>query len=127
MLKRREFIGLLASSAAAGAVSQVMPRTAVAVNLAQQSPGFEFTSRFYRLALSPDAPEITCLSIDSLGKGKLSVNPILDQSAGPKKPWAVRRTDDSFSYLALHQGKVTRAGWTFQCYPKQILKLYYYE
>ena len=125
MLKRRDFIALLASGAAAGAVSEAMPRSAfaaaVATDITQQSPAFEFTSRYYRLALSPDAPEITGLSLDSLGKGKLSVNPILNQSARRKKAWAARSTGASFSYLAQHQGNVTRAGWTFQCDPKRIV------
>ncbi len=121
MLKRRKFIALLASGAAAGALSEVTLSSAVSADLPQQSPGFAFTSRYYRLALSPTAPKITCLGFDSLGKGKLAVNSILYQPTNEKTTWYARRSGDSSSYHAEQQGHVTRAGWTFQCHAKSFV------
>ncbi len=115
MLKRRHFIGLLATSAAAAAISDSVPRNALAANPMPVFPEHAFESTCYRLALSDTAPEVVAFGLDSLGKGKLSVNPILREKSKSPRAWHVSRTGNTFNYFAEHNGKPTKAGWAFSC------------
>ncbi len=121
MLKRRDFIGLLATGTASAAISELVPCKAIAANVPPNSGNQEFKSAYYRLALSNVAPEIIAFGIDSLGKGKLSINPILQSETKSSHIWQVRRTDNSCAYYAQRHGQITHAGWTFRCQAKRLV------
>jgi hypothetical protein len=117
-LKRRDFISLMATAAAATTISAPAGRSARA---SQDSSDYQFQSAWYRLALSDSAPEIITLSLDSLGKGKLSANPIMHQTLTSSRNWHGSRTGNSFTYRAEHNGRVSSAGWTFTCHAKRFV------
>ena len=49
---------------------------AVASVAAQRGQAPQYQSAFMRVQLAPDQPAFAALALDSLGKGKLSVNPL---------------------------------------------------
>lgn len=69
-----------------------------AVSLAAQStqaPGYQ--SAFMRVALAPDQPGFTAFALDSLGKGKLSVN-ALRSPAPSTTAYNLREVNSTFEY-----------------------------
>jgi len=67
----------------------ILPAAAVELN---------YISKFLRVALSPAKPAFQTLAVDSLGRGKLSVN-VLHAPGTPLKPYAVKRTGATAEYL----------------------------
>lgn len=121
MLKRRYFLQLLTSAAMASVmVAGAKSHAAASSDAAVAADGHEFTTPFYRLGLARTAPEVTALCFDSLGKGKLSVNPILSQSAADQA-WHVVSSGHEVSYARKSNGKITEAGWTFEFSPQHIV------
>ena len=122
MLQRRDFIKLIAPAAVAGVILSNKNAPAAASVLPATAPdGYEFKTPFYRLGLAHTTPEITALSLDSLGKDKLSVNPILPQLAAVHQEWHVTPGDHAVTYARKSNGKPTDAGWTFKFAPRHIV------
>ena len=96
------------------------PPAAASSDAAAAADGHEFTTPFYRIGLGRTAPEVTALCFDSLGKGKLSVNPILPQSAADQA-WHVASSAHGVSYARKSNGNITTAGWTFEFSPRHIV------
>ena len=65
-------------------------------------------SRYLKVELAADAPAFTTLSVDSLGTGKLSINPVL-AGAAAETGYRLRRRGDILDYLADE-----RPVWSFQ-------------
>ena len=57
----------------------------------------QYESAFMRVELPADQPALVSLAVDSLGKNKLSVNP-LRPPASAETTYQVRRADSSFEY-----------------------------
>ncbi|MGC8623647.1 MAG: MGH1-like glycoside hydrolase domain-containing protein [Phycisphaerae bacterium] len=93
---------------------------AVSGDAAAAPDGYKFTTPFYRLGLARTAPELTALCFDSLGKGKISVNPILPQSAADQA-WHVTSRAHAITYARKSNGNITDAGWTFEFSPRHIV------
>jgi hypothetical protein len=69
----RSLAALTACLAAAGAAAEV-----------------DFQSAYYALGLSRTNPAIACLSVDCLGRGQLSQNPVCVESL-PAQPWQIQK------------------------------------
>jgi hypothetical protein len=54
------------------------------------APEVDFQSAYYALGLSRTNPAIACLSVDGLGQGRLSQNPVFVESQ-PAQPWQVEK------------------------------------
>ena len=50
----------------------------------------DFKSAYYALGLSRTNPAIACLSVDCLGQGQLSQNPVCVESI-PAQPWQIQK------------------------------------
>ncbi|MDA8378839.1 MAG: hypothetical protein M0Z50_17735 [Planctomycetia bacterium] len=122
MLKRRDFLKVAAPVALAGAfIPSRSLQAAASSHATAVTDGFEFRTLFYRLGLAHTAPEITVLSLDSLGTGKLSVNPVLLSPATTHSAWRVARNNHAVTYTWTSHGQHTQAGWTFEFSPRRIV------
>jgi hypothetical protein len=65
--------------------------------LAQLAGSLTYQSAFLRVEFSKDQPAFVALAVDSLGKGKLSVNPLLPPAVAPR-PFEVRRYGQRVEY-----------------------------
>jgi hypothetical protein len=79
----------------------------------------QYQSSFMRMEMAPDQPAFTALSIDSLGKSKLGLNPLRLPGA-PDKKYEVRHAGSEFEYRAAGGPASAPAVWTFEFLPKQI-------
>ncbi len=121
MLQRRDFLKLITSAAMASVILADEKSNAAASGDATAAPdSHEFITPFYRLSLARTAPELTALCFDSLGKHKLSTNPILPQSAADQE-WHVSSSAHAITYARKSNGKPTDAGWTFKFSPRHIV------
>ena len=71
-----------------------------------------YQSAFMRVELAPDQPALVSLAVDSLGKNKLSVNP-LRPPAKAKTTYEVHRVGAAFEYRRPGASPGTPAAWTF--------------
>jgi len=92
---------------------------AVRVLVAQPNGALHYQSAFMRVELAPDQPSFVALTVDSLGKSKLSANP-LRSPAKAETAYQVRRVGTTFEYRPSGASAVAPPTWTFQFSPRQI-------
>ncbi len=85
---------------------------------APASDALQYQSQYIRVELAADQPAFTALSVDSLGKNKLSIDP-LKPPAKTETAYHLRRTGTTFEYRRAGSA-ATPAAWTFQFSPRQI-------
>jgi hypothetical protein len=79
----------------------------------------QYQSAFMRVEVAPDQPAWVALSVDSLGKNKLSVNP-LRPPAKAEHPYELRRAGNAFEYRPAGAPRATPPAWTFEFSPRQV-------
>jgi hypothetical protein len=79
----------------------------------------QYQSAFMRVELAPDQPALVSLAVDSLGKNKLSVNP-LRPPAKAKTTYEVHRVGVAFEYRRSGASPGTPPVWTFDFAERQI-------
>ena len=79
----------------------------------------QYQSAFMRVELAPDQPALVSLAVDSLGKNKLSVNP-LRPPAKAQTTYEVRRVGAAFEYRRPGASPGTPPAWTFDFSARQI-------
>jgi hypothetical protein len=79
----------------------------------------QYQSAFMRVELAPDQPALVSLAVDSLGKNKLSVNP-LRPPAKAQAMYEVRRVGDAFEYRRPGASPGTQPVWSLDFSPRQI-------
>ena len=121
MLKRRDFFKVITPVVVAAMLPEDIDWKGVLLAAPSTPDRYDFKTPFYHLGLSRTAPEITALCLDSLGKGKLSVNPILPQQAKTNRAWQATRNNHSITYSMKSNGSPTKDCWTFQFAPKHIV------
>jgi hypothetical protein len=72
-----------------------------------------------RVEFAPDQPAFLALTVDSLGKGKLSSNP-LTPPGKTETEYQVHRTGTTVEYRSAAASPAAAPAWTFQCSPRQI-------
>lgn len=87
---------------------------------AQQSSKIQYQSAFMKVEVAPDQPAFVTLAVDSLGKKKLSVNP-LRPPAPATRTFALHRGDDTFEYRAIGAPSDAPPVWVFKFSPREIL------
>lgn len=93
---------------------------AVTVLAAQPNGTLQYQSAFMRVELAPDQPAFVALTVDSLGKNKLSANP-LRPPAKAETTYQLRHVGNTFEYRPSGASAVTPPAWTFQFSARQIL------
>src|SRR2546426_3606605 len=78
-----------------------------------------YQSAFLRLELAKDQPAFVALAVDSLGKAKLSVNPLLKPAAA-LSPFKASRKGQSVEYRADGAPLATPPAWVFETSARQI-------
>ncbi len=79
----------------------------------------QYQSDYMRVELAPDQPALVSLAVDSLGKSKLSVNP-LRPPAKTATTFEVRRVGAAFEYRTAGVSPRTLPAWTFDFSTRQI-------
>jgi len=92
---------------------------AVTALVAQSNSALEYQSPFMRVQLAHDQPAFVALTVDSLGKHKLSANP-LRPPAKTDTAYQVRNVGTTFEYRPAGASATTTPAWTFQFSPRQI-------
>ena len=92
---------------------------AVTVLAAQPNGTLQYQSAFMRVEMASDQPSFAALTVDSLGKNKLSANP-LRPPAKAEATYQVRRVGTTFEYRPAGASAATPPAWTFQFSPRQI-------
>jgi hypothetical protein len=92
---------------------------AVTVLAAQSDGKLQYQSAFMRVEMASDQPSFAALTVDSLGKNKLSANP-LRPPAKAEATYQVRRVGSTFEYRPSGASAATPPAWTFQFSPRQI-------
>jgi hypothetical protein len=86
---------------------------------AQPNGALQYQSPFMRVELAPDQPAFVALTVDSLGKNKLSANP-LRPPAKAETRYQARQLGTTFEYLPAATLAETAPLWTFQFSPRRI-------
>ena len=84
-----------------------------ASGVAQTAKPPQYQSGFMRVNLSPDQPAITTLTLDSLGKGQLSLNPLRPPAPSAEK-YDVKQTGTTFEYRLVGATATAPPVWTFE-------------
>ena len=92
---------------------------AVTVLAAPPSGTLQYQSAYMHVEMAPDQPSFLALTVDSLGKNKLSANP-LSAPAKTKTIYEVRQVGTSFEYRPSGASAAAPPAWTFQFSPRQI-------
>src|SRR5271157_3271100 len=92
---------------------------AVTVLAAPPSGPLQYQSAYMRVEMAPDQPSFLALTVDSLGKSKLSANP-LRAPAKTETAYQVRQVGTTFEYRASGASAAAPPAWTFQFSPRQI-------
>ena len=79
----------------------------------------QFQSAFLRVELAPDQPALVALAVDSLGKSKLSVNPLRPPGKA-ERVYELRREGSRFEYRSSGEPPGAPPAWTFEFSPRQI-------
>jgi hypothetical protein len=79
----------------------------------------QYQSPFMRVELAPDQPALVSLAVDSLGRNKLSVNP-LRPPAKAETTYQLRRVGTAFEYRCSGASPGTPPAWTFDFSERQI-------
>ena len=117
---RRNFIKQMSLTLAALPIINLPSIVNGKSNKANNNNNFEYCSKFYKIKLSPLFPFIQYLSIDSLGKNKLSKNPILGSAPGAIE-FELRRITANKVEFYLKSGNCSDPSWVFEFTPKQIM------
>jgi len=86
---------------------------------AQPDATLQYKSAFMRVELASDQPAFTALTVDSLGKNKLTANP-LRPPAKSETPYQVRHVGTTFEYRPSGASATAAPAWTFEFSPRQI-------
>ncbi len=86
---------------------------------AQTANGPRYQSAFMRVDLAPDQPAITAIALDSLGKGKLSVNPLRPPSPATST-YQFRQEGSTFEYRPTSSGTTMPPAWKFEFSARRI-------
>ncbi len=92
---------------------------AVTVLAAQPSGPLQYQSAYMRVEMAPDQPSFRALTVDSLGKSKLSANP-LRAPAKTETAYQVRQVGSTYEYRASGASATAPPAWSFQFSPRQI-------
>ncbi|HEV2494057.1 MAG TPA: hypothetical protein VG204_13410 [Terriglobia bacterium] len=87
--------------------------------LADASGALRFQSRFLRVELAQHNPAFVTLAVDSLGKGKLSVSPIL-APVGPQRTFEARRNGPRVEYRPVGATRTSPPSWSFEISTRQM-------
>jgi len=79
----------------------------------------QYQSAFLRVEVAPDQPALVALAVDSLGKKKLTVNPLRSPGKA-ERPYRLGREGDVFEYRASGEPPAAPPAWTFECSPRHI-------
>ncbi len=90
------------------------------------SDALRFQSQYMHVELAPDQPAFTSLSVDSLGKGKLSANPLKPPDKR-EAVYQIRRVGPLFEYRAVAASSAAPPAWSFQFLPRQIRMISHYN
>jgi hypothetical protein len=93
---------------------------AATVLAAQPNGALQYKSAFMRVEMASDQPSFAALTVDSLGKNKLSANP-LRPPAKAETTYKVRHVGDTFEYRPSGASATAPPAWTFQFSPRQII------
>jgi hypothetical protein len=93
---------------------------AVTVLAAPPSGALQYKSAFMRVELATDQPTFVSLTVDSLGKNKLSATP-LRPPAKAETTYQVRHVGSTFEYRPFGASAAAPPAWTFQFSPRQII------
>lgn len=86
---------------------------------AQVNSAPHYQSPFMRIDLAPDQPAFTTFTLDSLGKGKLSLNPLRAPEQA-KQSYQLHAAGTTYEYRPAGAGASSPPVWTFQFSPKRI-------
>src|SRR5271157_1433139 len=92
---------------------------AATVLAAQPNGTLQYQSAFMRVELASDQPAFVAFTVDSLGKNKLSSNPLRPPSK-TETAYQVRQMDTTFEYRSTGVPAAAPPAWTFQFSPRQI-------
>jgi hypothetical protein len=92
---------------------------AAAVFAAQTSSPLQYQSAYMHVEMAPDQPAFLALTVDSLGKNKLSGNP-LRPPAKMETTYEVRHAGTIFEYRPSGAPAAAPPAWSFQFSPRQI-------
>ena len=79
----------------------------------------QYQSVFLRVEVAPEQPALVALAVDSLGKNKLSVNPLRPPGKA-ERAYELRRAGDRFEYRSSGEPPDAPPAWTFEFSPRQI-------
>jgi len=79
----------------------------------------QYQSAFLRVEVAPDQPALVALAVDSLGKNKLSVNPLRPPGKA-ERAYQLWGGGNRFEYRALGESPAAPPAWTFEFSPRQI-------
>ena len=79
----------------------------------------QYQSAFLRVEVAPDQPALVALAVDSLGKNKLSVNP-LRAPGKAERAYELRHEGNRFEYRSSGEPPDAPPAWTFDFSPRQI-------
>ena len=79
----------------------------------------QYQSAFMRIEVAPDQPALVSLAVDSLGKNKLSVNPLRPPGPGGTT-YRVTRAGTAFEYRPMDATNRTPPAWTFDFSTREI-------
>jgi len=75
----------------------------------------DFQSRFLAIGLSRSAPAFARFSVDSLGQGKTSFNPVLDEGTNMPTLHLAAGGTNRFLYLTRSPDSGAASGWSIEC------------
>lgn len=94
---------------------------AVASMGAEQIEAPQYQSAFMRVQLAPDQPTFAALALDSLGKGKLSLNPLRPPAAAKaESAYQLRQAGSTFEYRPAGASTAAPPAWTFEFSARHI-------
>jgi hypothetical protein len=79
----------------------------------------QYQSAFMRVEVAPDQPALMALAVDSLGKNKLSVNPLRPPGKA-KQTYELRRMGNAFEYRPSGALPTSLPVWAFEFSARQI-------
>jgi hypothetical protein len=82
--------------------------------------GFVYESKFIRLALSPERPQFTYFSTDSLGQSQFEVNPLLENANKSIVRYVSKIKGNSIAWYS-HSGENTLPVWEAEGRGKEII------
>jgi hypothetical protein len=87
--------------------------------LAELAASLKYQSAFLRVEFSKDQPALVALAVDSLGRAKLNVNPLLPPALVPH-PFEARRQGQRVEYRRSGAPLSSPPVWVFETSPRQM-------